>query len=209
MDSVVAQQKQPVASEPMSPATPIADPTREIPPEIFDAAMQTYLEGRRLDMGELADQLGVSRATLYRRVKNRDQLLGAVIWSLMQRVFETAYEEAQSLTGVERIEAASRYFMTIVHAQAPFQRWLEQEPEAALRILTSKHGPIQASVVARMQALIAEEEQAGRLKLSIDRHTLAYVIVRIGESFLYADVIADNDPDLELAVKLIGRLLRG
>ncbi len=207
MDSALAQQKP--APGPGSSHNPLSDPTLEIPTEIFDAAMQIYLQGRRLDMGELADQLGVSRATLYRRVKNRDQLLGAVIWQLMQRVFETAYEESHTLTGVERIEAASRYFMMIVHAQPPFRRWLEQEPEAALRILTSKHGPIQASVVARMESLIAEEEEAGRLKLSIDRHTLAYVIIRIGESFLYADVIADNDPDLELAVKLIGRLLRG
>lgn len=185
------------------------NPTLEVPSEVFEAAMQAYLEGRRLDMGELADALKMSRATLYRRVKNRDQLLGAVIWQLMQHVFSTALEESQGLTGVDRIEAASRYFLTIVNAQVPFRRFLEQEPEAALRILTSKHGPIQASVVAIMERLIEEEVQSGRMTLSIDPHTLAYVIVRVGESFLYADVIADNDPDLDLAVKLIGRLLRG
>ena len=52
------------------------------------------------------------------------------------------------------------------------------------------------------------EEARGNLRLGIDRATLAYAIVRIGESFLYADVIADNDPDVDQAVAVIGRLLR-
>jgi Tetracyclin repressor-like, C-terminal domain len=52
------------------------------------------------------------------------------------------------------------------------------------------------------------EEARGNLTLGIDHATLAYAIVRIGESFLYADVIADNDPDVDQAVAVIGRLLR-
>jgi hypothetical protein len=42
----------------------------------------------------------------------------------------------------------------------------------------------------------------------VDPGALAYAIVRIGESFLYADVIADNDPDVDQAVTLVSRLLR-
>jgi hypothetical protein len=36
---------------------------------------------------------------------------------------------------------------------------------------------------------------------------LAFVLVRIGESFLYADAIADGEPDVDQALEIIGRLL--
>ena len=38
---------------------------------------------------------------------------------------------------------------------------------------------------------------------------LAYTIVRISESYIYADVIAGRTPDVEEAVSVIGMLLRG
>ncbi|HEY4025997.1 MAG TPA: QsdR family transcriptional regulator, partial [Candidatus Dormibacteraeota bacterium] len=43
--------------------------------------------------------------------------------------------------------------------------------------------------------------------LTLDRATLAYIIVRIGESFLYADVIANNQPDVGRAVEVVAQLL--
>ena len=38
-----------------------------------------------IDMDELAHELAVSRATLYRAVDGRDRLLGDVLWSLAER----------------------------------------------------------------------------------------------------------------------------
>ena len=58
------------------------EPPEEIPPEIFQAALATYRERRRLDMRALAADLGIGRATLYRKVGNRDRLLGEVMWYL-------------------------------------------------------------------------------------------------------------------------------
>ncbi len=94
-----------------------------------------------------------------------------------------------------------------IHSRPDLKRFLEYEPEAALRILTSKHGPVQQGLIDVTRRLLEEEDAHGALPAGIDRATLAYVIVRVGESFLYADVIADNDPDVDLAVEVIGRLL--
>ena len=55
-------------------------PPATVPPEMFAAAVDAYLAGRRLDMQALARGLGVGRATLYRRAGNREQLLDEVIW---------------------------------------------------------------------------------------------------------------------------------
>jgi AcrR family transcriptional regulator len=205
----------PALTEGQGPAAPpheiIAagiEPPAEIPPDIFKAALATFLDRRRLDMRALAGELGISRATLYRRVGGRDYLLGEVIWYLARRSLARAYDGTEELRGEERIAEVVERFMRDVHSQPALARLLEAEPEAALRILTSKHGPIQRGIIEVMERLMEVEEARGNLRLGIDHATLAYAIVRIGESFLYADVIADNDPDVDQAVAVIGRLLR-
>src|SRR5580698_9322115 len=55
-------------------------PPSGVPADMFAAAVAAYLAGRRLDMQSLARDLGVGRATLYRRAGNREQLLDEVIW---------------------------------------------------------------------------------------------------------------------------------
>jgi AcrR family transcriptional regulator len=184
------------------------EPPGEVPADIFEAAIRTYLDRRRLDMRALAAELDISRATLYRRVGGRDHLLGEVIWYLARRSLARAYEGTEGLRGEQRIVTVLERFMRDVHSQPALARLLEAEPEAALRILTSKHGPVQRGIIDVLERLMQVEEERGNLRLGIDHATLAYAIVRIGESFLYADVIADNDPDVDQAVAVIGRLLR-
>jgi AcrR family transcriptional regulator len=184
------------------------EPPADVPADIFNAALETYLDRRRLDMRALAGELDISRATLYRRVGGRDHLLGEVIWYLARRSLARAYEDTEGLLGEQRIVTVVERFMRDVHSQPALARLLEAEPEAALRILTSKHGPVQRGIIDVLERLMEVEEGRGNLRLGIDRATLAYAIVRIGESFLYADVIADNDPDVDQAVAVIGRLLR-
>jgi AcrR family transcriptional regulator len=184
------------------------EPPTEVPPEIFQAALATFLDQRRLDMRALAAELGIGRATLYRKVGNRDRLLGEVLWYLTRLALVRAGREGQGLRGAQRVIATVEAFMTFVHVQPALQRLLDAEPEAALRVLTSKEGPVQRGVVEALERLLADEEAAGRLALTIDREMLAFMIVRIGESFLYADVIADLEPDVATAVEMVRRLLR-
>jgi AcrR family transcriptional regulator len=184
------------------------DPPADIPADIFEAGLHTFLERRRLDMRALAGELGISRATLYRRVGGRDHLLGEVIWFLTRRTLARAYEGTEELRGEARIVTVVERFMRDVNSSPALARLLEAEPEAALRILTSKHGPIQRGIIDVLERLMEVEEARGHLRLGIDHATMAYAIVRLGESFLYADVIADNDPDVDQAVAVIGRLLR-
>lgn len=183
-------------------------PPDEVPADIFGAALGTFLGPHRLDMRALAAELGIGRATLYRRAGNRDELLGQVVWYLTRRALAPAIDSAAGLEGRERVIAIVDHFMRSVHDQPALRRFVEEEPEAALRILTSKNGPVQRGIVEALERLLADEQGRGALRLTIDRDTLAYVIVRIGESFLYADVIADNEPDVARAVDVIERLLR-
>jgi AcrR family transcriptional regulator len=178
-----------------------------VPPDIFDAALATFLAERRLDMRALAGELGISRATLYRRVGGRDHLLGQVMWFLTRIALVRAVGAGEGLRGKERVVRVIGVFMRDIHGRPALRRLLEAEPEAALRILTSKEGPIQAGISDALERLIDQERAAGALEVTIEPATLAYVVVRVGESFLYADVIASGDPDVDQAIEVISRLL--
>ncbi|HEY2262923.1 MAG TPA: hypothetical protein VGI96_09895, partial [Streptosporangiaceae bacterium] len=49
---------------------------------IVSTAARWIYEGRRLDMQGLADELGVSRVTLFRRVGGREELISRALWRL-------------------------------------------------------------------------------------------------------------------------------
>jgi AcrR family transcriptional regulator len=179
------------------------------PDEVFDAALKHFLAQQRVDMRSLAVELGIGRATLYRRAGSRDEVLGHVLWYLTDRNLERAVRHAEGLRGPERIVAVIGHFLNAVWDQPSLRHFLAAEPEAALRILTSKRGIVQQRVVHHLEGLLTEEIEAGTFAPRLDVRTLAFVLVRIGESFLYADAIADGEPDVEQALQVIGRLLEG
>src|SRR3712207_5658463 len=47
----------------------------DVPEDVFRAGLATFLRRERLDMRALAGELGIGRATLYRRVSFREALL--------------------------------------------------------------------------------------------------------------------------------------
>jgi AcrR family transcriptional regulator len=149
----------------------------------------------------------IGRATLYRRVGDRDRLLGELLWWLTRYAIWRAIEAAGRRRGRSLAIAVIDHLLRDINGQPALRRLLDAEPEAALRIMTSKHGRVQAGLVDALEQMLRREEARG-LDLGIDAHTLAYTIVRIGEGFLYADVIADTEPDIDQAMTVIGRLLR-
>ncbi|HSP39023.1 MAG TPA: QsdR family transcriptional regulator [Frankiaceae bacterium] len=178
-----------------------------IPETVFDAALRRVGDLQRLDMRALAAELGVGRATLYRWVGSRDALLGEVFWWRARRSHARAARASVGLAGRARILTSLQTFLTSAQSDAALHRFLATEPEVALRVLTSQAARVQAGSIAVIERLLAEETDAGRLTLVIDRSTLAYVIVRICESFLYADVIAGREGDIDQAIAVIGQLL--
>jgi AcrR family transcriptional regulator len=182
-------------------------PPPAIPAAVFDAALRRVGDLQRLDMRALAAELGVGRATLYRWVGSRDALLGEVFWWRARRSHARAAAASAGLTGRRRILTSLQTFLASAQSDAALHRFLATEPEVALRVLTSQAARVQAGSVAVIERLLTEEVEAGRLTLVIDRSTLAYVIVRICESFLYADVIAGREGDIDQAIAVVGQLL--
>jgi hypothetical protein len=75
-------------------------------------------------------------------------------------------------------------------------------------VLTSKENTVQLSSVEAMRELLEEQVQSGALETPADLEDLAYVIIRIGKSFLYSDLIIGSEPNVAKAGQMV-RLLLG
>jgi AcrR family transcriptional regulator len=168
--------------------------------DALSRARAYFLSNGTLDMKALSDELGVSRATLYRVVGNRDRLLGDVIWDLGERTLRRATQETPpDSTGVDRIIETSRRFNQHVVTFTPLRDLLRNEPLTAFRVLFSPTGRVHERAVSAWRAMLEEAAERGEMVLPFDIDQLAYIIVRSGESMLYADLIGGREPDIELA----------
>jgi AcrR family transcriptional regulator len=154
-------------------------------------------------MGALAEELGISRATLYTWVGSKDRLLGEVLWSFAANGLKQAIAQAEG-TGADYILDVFERFDRMSVSFEPLLRFVEREPELALRLITSKHRPVQARMIAAARDLLTEQVQAGALELAFDVDTLAYLIIRVAESFTYSDVITGSEPDVDKALEWFG-----
>jgi AcrR family transcriptional regulator len=184
-------------------------PPATVPPEIFTAAVDAYVSGQRLDMQSLARRAGVARATLYRRVGNREQLLDEVVWWRARHLLTDQVQATAALAGVPRIIAVIGGVLGAIERDKPLRVFLESDPEAALRILTGIRSTVQQGMTEALENLIDLERSRGAFAADLDTRTLAYAIVRICEGFLYADVIAERSADIGRAITVIEALLLG
>lgn len=173
---------------------------------IVAGARRHFLRRGTIDMEELASELAVSRATLYRAVDGRDRLLGDVLWSLAEHTYEQARREVTS-RGVDAILEISHRFTEAVTTSPPFRRFLEQEPQTALRVLLTPAGGVHERAVALHRELFAEAFAGHEDELIGDLDTSAYLYVRLRESILYADVVSGRQPDPDVAERAVRALL--
>jgi hypothetical protein len=179
--------------------------------EAVERAAQWFAQCRRLDMQGLADELGINRATLFRRVGGRDVLLARALWVETERCLAIAAERWESEKSADDLHTtgALRHFNAIVARSKGLRALLDDEPTLALRILTDPRGPIQLGTVAAVADSLRRDIEEYGLDLILGPDDLAYAIVRIGESFLYADVLAARTPDMDKADRLQRALIQG
>ena len=73
--------------------------------------------------------------------------------------------------------------------------------------MTSKASPLQRRVVAAFRDVLVEAHDRKGLQLRLDPETLAFAMVRIAESFLWADLITGEPLDLAKAREVAKVLL--
>ena len=163
---------------------------------VLAAAMYRYLRGRRIDVQEIANELGLGRTTIYRWFGSREQLIGEVLFRSAEPLLEAARGATRERGARALLDTFDRFNRSLAEAPA-LRQFLQRERQAALRIITSSAGTVQPRIVARITALIEDEIRAGAYKPSVEPATLGYAIVRLAEAFLFNDAVADVRGDVD------------
>jgi hypothetical protein len=174
--------------------------------QVVSAAERAFHRTGSLDMDALAVELAVSRATLYRVARGRDRLLGDVLWRqgarAMRRVLDTTHG-----AGVDHLVEVARRFNEGLVAYGPMRRLLQEDSLTAFRVLFMAEARVHSRFVEMWRDLLATAHERGEVVLPVDAGDVAFVFVRIGESMLYADLLAGREPNLELAARVQRALL--
>lgn len=174
----------------------------------FRMAREQFIDGERIDMGRLAGRLGIDRTSLFRWVGNRDALLSEVLWSLAVPTLQQAEDAAADRTGPDRVAAVLTSFASDLIRAPYFRAFLRREPARALRLLTTNESEIHRRYVATVRVLVLAELGEHPFDRAIDANDLAFVLVRVSESFTYADLISGDTPSAARARAAFDVVLR-
>lgn len=177
------------------------------PADAYALATRAYLAGERIDMRQLAVELGISRNTLYRWTQSRERLIQDVAWELSRATIEEVWRSTSRRRGSSRLLEALRLYVEAILGSHALRSFVRNETYTALRLLTSR-GPFQDRLVAEVQRLIDEEAARGHwTPPSRDTGVLAYGIVRLIEGFVYDDALVQDSAAAGDALAVIGLLL--
>src|SRR5689334_23671247 len=96
--------------------------------DVMALARRRFQAAERIDMGTMAQELGVNRVTLYRWVGSRDQLLVEVLWSLADATLQRRDAEVRA-SGAERIVQVVTRFIDDCLTNEGMKRLLGEEGE--------------------------------------------------------------------------------
>lgn len=195
---------------PVEPAeAPGAGPAElgPVPEEVLRLGRRRFNAGVRLGMTALAAELGVNRVTLYRWVGSRERLLVEVMWSLAARALVLAGSQSPAAAGDRAVRVLVR-FLELVLAHPGMQQLLTTDIDLAMRLLTHRAAGFQPRLLDAVEELLREERAALRLEVPMDDRELAYVVVRLIESYTYLDVLLGEEPEAARAEAALRLLLR-
>jgi hypothetical protein len=133
----------------------------------------------------------------------------AVLWSLAERVLAWAEYEERDTRGGERVVRVVNRFLHRVIADEGMQRFLFDEGELAMRLLTRADHDFQPRLTRAVHRLLADETERGALDLGVDLEEVAFAIVRIIESYTYLGLILGEKPDAARAEPILRLMLCG
>lgn len=173
----------------------------------FRVARRMFVAGERVELADVAARVGVNRVTLHRWLGNRTAVLTEIIWSLTEPTLALCDQRARGHGGRHVADAMAEFVRLTVEHHG-MRSFLEREHETALRILTRRDHDFQPRLIGAVRELLVREQDSGHLEGSYPLEDLAFLVVRVVESFVYVEHIAGEEPDPERAGRALHYLLR-
>ena len=154
-------------------------------------------------MQVLAGQLGIGRATLYRWVASREELLSQVFDELAAEIVQVAGAAARG-RGTDRVVHFIERIIGGALALAPLIDLARQEPQLALRLLLSSSGRVHSRMCVELHAVVIEHRPDIPTK-SVD--VLTPVIVQVATALVWGTFVIGDPPQTERALTVVKALL--
>jgi AcrR family transcriptional regulator len=171
------------------------------PEDAIDLARARFLEGERIEMRTLAQDLGIGRTTLYRWVGEREELIEEVFAGLVVEWFEVV-ETQTSGTGKDHLIDIFTRFLDIASASSPLSDFASREPALTMRLLLDRRGKVATQSKVLISSLVAEHlperEVPENIIDAIEMSTAALV---------WANIAAEREPDIQGAISLTETLI--
>lgn len=176
---------------------------RATPRDALELAGATHLAGKRVDMGTLARELGVARATLYRWFGSRERLLEQVLLGRVEDFVALIREHAHG-EGEQRVTNLVRAIVDASLSATPVRSFIEREPTLALRILAGEHGEIHQFLVRETVMELAP------MRPEVDRAALEArvdAVTQMTTALLWVSIAIGDEPPTERLASIVKELL--
>jgi AcrR family transcriptional regulator len=164
--------------------------------DVLQAGLYRYLRGQRVDVQAIAAELGLGRATIYRWFGSREKLLGEVVIRATEPVLAEAGAGLSGKGGPGLLDTFDRFNRALADAPA-LRAFVDQERDAALRLIASGAGVVQPRMVELITGLITDEVEAGTYEAPVEPEILGYAIVKLAQAFLFNDRVAGIRGDVD------------
>ncbi|MFF2554362.1 QsdR family transcriptional regulator [Nocardia sp. NPDC058058] len=181
-------------------------PRRPTALDAFALARADFLAGERIDIGSIAQRLGVNRVTLYRWVGTREQLIIEVVWWLTERTLDHGWRTVESAPG-PRVPALLGHLLHAIWDQPGSRRSIERDNAMYMTLLTVASHGFQPRMLAYVRAKLAADLDTGRIHTPLTLDDLSYTVLRVAESFHYMPTIIGEPADPDRAVRVLTAIL--
>lgn len=176
--------------------------------DAFRTARRWFMEGRRIDISALAEEVGVSRVTMHRWVGTRDELLTEVMWSLTAATLDRLQSEIDAANIAPRAPLLLGRYVAATAGNTGVLRMQREESETFVRLCTTRASTFQDRMISRIAEVLAADRHSGHLTVELSDDELAFAVVRLLEAYAHAPSLTGEPADPALVTRVLGALLR-
>jgi AcrR family transcriptional regulator len=169
-----------------------APPAEEV---VIRAGARVFLTTGSLEMRALARQLGIGRATLYRWRGNREELLSDVLLWLGLRNLRRAERDVATPPGPQRLLDVHAIHVSRMTNSPGLRSFVRTEPNVASRLLLDAGSKVHVGMTRALAGFIRRQELDTGWVAPLGAERLAHIVARVDETFMYADLIAHDEPN--------------
>lgn len=161
-------------------------------------AREDFLAGRRVDLQDLAQRLGVARGTLYRWVGGREPLIAEALAEIARTVI-AEIDTASTETGRERLIAMARRQLEIFAGFPAIRTFVEREPQLAIRLLMAEGGVVHRELARGVISVM----EAGGVDVDAAVLDLVDVLVQVSTSLLWVSFAIGEEPRIDRSMLVL------